>query len=391
MSLKKLDDQYVLHTYARREIAFERGRNATLFDENGRDYVDFTSGIGVNSIGCGNRVLAQAIAKQAEAMLHSSNLYVIRPQAELAQKIASLSGLDARVFFSNSGAEANEGASKLARKYGEKTGRHKSITLKNSFHGRTIAPLKATAHAKFHAHFGPFPDGFIYAENLSQAAKLIDRETIAVMLEAVQGEGGVEPLERAEFLELAEILKREDVLLIADEIQCGVYRCGEFTASQTYGVAPDIFTLAKGLGGGVPIGAVVTRLKDTFEYGDHGSTFGGNFLATRAALTTLEILGDRYECGELKRTIDYFDDFCRAIALNFPQLFTGVKGLGLMKAIVAKDGAKQKAIIDAAHANGVLVLRAGENHVRLLPPLTIGFDEIEEGFKRLNRACKAIV
>ncbi|MDR1912485.1 MAG: aminotransferase class III-fold pyridoxal phosphate-dependent enzyme [Helicobacteraceae bacterium] len=386
--LKELDDRFVLHTYARREIAFERGQNATLFDEDGRDYIDFTSGIGVNSIGHNNARLVETIAKQASKILHSSNLYLIRPQIELAQKIAALCAQDSRVFFANSGAEANEGAIKLARKFGEKSGRHKIVTLKNSFHGRTIATLKATAQERFHEHFGPFPDGFIYAENLAQIETLIDRQTIGVMLEVVQGEGGIAPLDKRELQKLAALLAKKKLLLIADEIQCGIYRCGEFSAARIYDVQPDITTFAKGLGGGVPIGAVVTTLKEVFDYGDHGSTFGGNFLSASAALTTLTVLEELQKSGALQRSIDYFGDMCRSLALNFPNLFIGVAGLGLMKAIVAKDAQTQKAILDKAHEKRVLVLRAGANHIRLLPPLTIAQEEINEGFKRLEAACR---
>ncbi|MDR2152676.1 MAG: aminotransferase class III-fold pyridoxal phosphate-dependent enzyme [Helicobacteraceae bacterium] len=390
MTLKELDDAYVLHTYARGEIALSRGQNARVFDESGGDYIDFASGIGVNSIGHNNDRLVAAIADQAAKILHGSNLYLNRNQALLAEKLARLSGMDTRAFFANSGAEANECAIKIARKYGEKRGRFKIITLKNSFHGRTIATLKATGQDKFHEHFAPFPDGFVYASDLDEAAKLIDKQTIGVMVEIVQGEGGVVPLESDKLRALAKRLKKDKLLLIADEIQCGIYRCGEFLASQIYGVQPDIFTLAKGLGGGVPIGAAATTLKEVFSHGDHGSTFGGNFLATRAALTTLEILEELRESGELARTIDYFADRCRAVALNFPRLFTGVAGLGLMKALIAKDAQTRAAIMAAACENRLLVLRAGETHIRMLPPLTIGKEEIGEGFARLETACRRL-
>ncbi|MDR0664846.1 MAG: aminotransferase class III-fold pyridoxal phosphate-dependent enzyme [Helicobacteraceae bacterium] len=390
MTLKELDDQYVLHTYARRQIAFERGQNARAFDENRNDYIDFTSGIGVNSIGHNNPRLVCAIAEQAGRILHGSNLYLNRNQAELAQTIARLSGMNTRTFFANSGAEANECAIKIARKYGEKSGRYKIITLKNSFHGRTIAALKATAQDKFHEHFGPFPDGFAYADDLDDALKLIDGRTIGVMVEIVQGEGGVVPMNKEKIKKLAARLKKDRLLLIADEIQCGVYRCGEFLASQIYGVEPDIFTLAKGLGGGVPIGAAATTLKEVFIYGDHGSTFGGNFLAAKAALVTLDVLERLQASGELQKTIDYFGDRCRAIALNFPNLFVGVTGIGLMKALIARDEQTRGAIIDAAHANRLLALRAGETHIRLLPPLTVTKEEINEGFARFESACRLV-
>ncbi|MDR3163125.1 MAG: aminotransferase class III-fold pyridoxal phosphate-dependent enzyme [Helicobacteraceae bacterium] len=389
MDIFELDSAFVLHTYARRKIAFERGENATLFDQNGDDYIDFASGIGVNSVGHGNGRLAAAIADQASKIIHSSNLYTIAIQARLAERVVRLSGLDARVFFANSGAEANEGAIKLARKYGQNSGRFEIITLRNSFHGRTIATLKATGQEKFHARFGPFPDGFVYAADTEDVLRKIGGRTAAAMVELVQGEGGVLPLDEEAVRNLAAELKKRDILLIADEVQTGVFRSGEFTASIGYSIEPDIFTLAKGLGGGVPIGAVVTTKKELFEYGDHASTFGGNFLSARAAYTVLEILEEIKNSGKLARTIGYFARKNGEISAKYPRLFLGEAGVGLMRALIAKDDLIQQAVLERAHKERVLVLRSGGSRVRMLPPLTISKEEIDLGFQRLDSACRA--
>ncbi|GHV07061.1 acetylornithine aminotransferase [Campylobacterota bacterium] len=390
MNTKELDDEFVLHSYARRAIVFTHGVNATLYDENGCDYIDFTAGIGVSSVGHGNEKLLAAISDQTAKIIHCSNLYLNSAQAQLAATLVRLCEIDGRCFFANSGAEANEGAIKIARKYGEKRGRYKIITLANSFHGRTIATLKATGQPKFHEHFAPFPDGFVYAEDLAGVEPLIDDLTAAVMIEPVQGEGGVTALNKNELTKLAKILRDRDILLIADEIQCGVFRSGNFLAGKTLGISPDVITLAKGLAGGVPIGAVITNRKDVFEYGDHGSTFGGNLLSSCGALAVLDVLEALQKSGKLALTINHFSTQCALIATDFPRLFTGETGLGLMRALITVDEKTQKAIIDKAHDHGVLVLRAGNNQVRLLPPLTITNAEIDEGFSRLAAVCRAL-
>jgi acetylornithine/N-succinyldiaminopimelate aminotransferase len=245
--LKQLDSDYILPTYSRNYTEFVRGENATLFDESGNDYIDFTSGIGVVSVGHGNKVLSDALSKQVSEMIHTSNLYAIRPQAEAAKAIVEQSGYDMQCFFANSGAEANEGAIKIARKYGEvgdEIKRYKIITLEKSFHGRTISALKATGQEAMHNYFGPFPDGFSYAKNIDDIESMIDDHTVAVMIELVQGEGGIEALDKEKVQKLASMLKEKDVLLIIDEVQTGVYRTGQMLASNHYDLEPDIITLA---------------------------------------------------------------------------------------------------------------------------------------------------
>jgi acetylornithine aminotransferase len=392
--MEKLDKEYVLHTYNREYINFIKGDNATLFDEESNDYIDFTSGIGVVSVGHGNQRVADVICNQAKNILHISNLFYIEPQAVLAEKIVKTSGMDGRIFFANSGAEANEGALKIARKYGEKNGeidRYKIITIENSFHGRTISTLKATGQEKMHlSYFGPYPDGFSYAKNIADIYNKIDEKTVAVMLELIQGEGGVTPFDKEEIQKLASFLKEKDILLIVDEVQTGIYRTGEFLASNVYEIEPDIITMAKGLGGGVPIGAVFTKHKDILKPGEHGSTFGGNYLVTAAAIEVLNILEEYKESGKLDENFIYFETELQKIADEFNELFIGVSGFGMMRALRAKSADIQSAVIKNAFTNRLLVLKAGNNAVRMLPPITISKDEMKIGFERLREALREI-
>jgi acetylornithine aminotransferase len=392
-NIKELDKKYVLPTYARADVEFVSGNNARLVDANGKNYIDFASGIAVCSVGHANKRVNDAICKQLSNITHTSNLYYIAPQAKAAQKIVEASGYDMKCFFGNSGAEANEGAIKIARKFGEKEGelkRYKVITLQHSFHGRTITTVKATGQAYMHNYFGPYPDGFVYADDINHVESLVDDHTCAVMIELVQGEGGVQPLDREAVQKLAKFLKSKDVLLIIDEVQTGVYRTGKFLASNYYDIEPDVVTLAKGLGGGVPIGVVMTTLKDVFSAGDHGSTFGGNFLSTTAACEVVDILDEMYESGELQKSIDYFDSELEKFYTAHRDLFTSKVGIGMMCGLRAKDSDTLAKIISNAREEGVIVLRAGRDTLRLLPALTITKEEIDEGFKALNRALSSL-
>ncbi len=373
----------LLNTYSRFDINFVKGKNATLFDENGNEYIDFTSGIGVVSVGHGNERLARALCNQAKNIIHISNLYRIKPQEELATLIIKKSGIDGGVFFCNSGAEANETAIKIARKYGEVNGevkRYKIITLKNSFHGRTISTLKATGQEKFHHYFGPFPDGFTYADDIEDIYNKIDEKTIGVMIELIQGEGGVNPFDKEEVKKLEKELKKRDILLIVDEVQTGVFRVGKFLASNLYEIKPDIITLAKGLGGGVPIGAVLTRLTDVLKPGDHGSTFGGNYLSTTAGIEVINIL----EKVNLKEIIEYFENKLLEILKEYSDYFNSMSGYGLMRALKVKNSKLRDDIVNNAFKNRLLILKAGENSLRFLPPLTISKEEVDKGFDRLK-------
>ena len=393
-TLEELDKKYVLHTYVRDYTNFVKGTGATLYDENGRDYIDFASGIAVNSVGHNHPKLVEAICKQAQSIIHISNLQVIEPQVKLAEKIVELSGYDMAVFFGNSGAEANEGAIKIARKYGEtkfKNKRYKVITLEHSFHGRTITTVKATGQESFHtSNFSPYPEGFSYEKNIDAVYNAIDEETVAVLIELVQGEGGVEPFDKAEIQKLTAYLKEKDILLIVDEVQTGVYRTGEFLASNLYEIEPDIITLAKGLGGGVPIGAVMTKHKEVLVPGDHGSTFGGNYLSTAAGLAVLEILESYYESGAVGEALIYFEEKLQNIAKSYTNLFEKEVGIGLMRGLRAKSAEIQKEVIAQAMSEGLIVLKAGRNTVRFLPSITISKVEMDEGFKRLENALNKV-
>ncbi len=394
MTLEELDKKYVLQTYNRNYTNFVKGQGSTLYAENGDDYIDFASGIAVNSVGHNNPTLVKALKEQVEKIIHISNLQVIEPQAKLAEKICTLAKYDGAIFFANSGAEANEGAIKIARKYGETKfdkKRYKVITLEHSFHGRTITTVKATGQESFHTpNFSPYPDGFSYVDGLEAVYENLDDETVAVMIELVQGEGGVQPFEKEAIQKLAEHLKEKDVLLIVDEVQTGIYRTGAMLASNMYEIEPDIITMAKGLGGGVPIGAVMTKHKEVLSAGDHGSTFGGNYLSTRAGLAVLEVLSDMDNSGQLTETLAYFTIKLKEIQKKYAHLFTAEVGLGLMRGLRVKDNDTMKALLSKAMEKQLIVLPAGRNTVRFLPALTITVSEIDEGFKRFEEAISTL-
>jgi len=394
MNLEQIDKQYVLNTYARNYVNFIKGENATLFDDKENNYIDFTSGIGVVSVGHGNKKVANTICNQVSNITHISNLYAIKPQALLAQKIIELSGYDMGCFFGNSGAEANEGAIKIARKYGQErfdNKKFKVVTLENSFHGRTITTVKASGQTSMHKDsFSPYPDGFSFDASIKDIYNSIDEQTIAVMIELVQGEGGVQPLDKKDVQELAKYLKEKSILLIVDEVQTGAYRTGEFLASNLYDIEPDIITMAKGIGGGVPIGVVLTKHKDLLIPGDHGSTFGGNYLSTSAALSVCEILEDIKKDGTLNDTIKYFNTKIEQFYQDHKDIFLSNVGIGLMKGLRVKDANTLSDIINKSFQAGVLVLKAGQNTLRFLPPLTITQNEINLGFQRLEKAISLI-
>ena len=394
MNLEQQDKQYVLQTYARNYTNFVKGVGSTLYDDNGKDYIDFASGIGVNSVGHTNDTLTKALCTQAQNIIHISNLQVIEPQVKLAQRVVELSGYDMGIFFANSGAEANEGAIKIARKYGETkfdNKRYKVITLEHSFHGRTITTVKATGQESFHTpHFSPYPDGFSYEKSIEDVYKAIDNETVAVLIELVQGEGGVQPFDKGEIQKLAQHLKSKEILLIVDEVQTGVYRTGEFLASNLYEIEPDIITLAKGLGGGVPIGAVMTKHKEVLSAGDHGSTFGGNYLSCAAGLAVLEVLSPLYDNGTIDETLLYFSAKLKEIAQSYTHLFEKEVGLGLMRGLRAKSAEIQGKILQESMREGLILLKAGRNTVRFLPSITISKNEIDEGFERFEKVISSL-
>ncbi|OCL86452.1 Acetylornithine aminotransferase [Aliarcobacter thereius] len=380
-------NSYILPLYNRLEVGFVKGKKSILYDEKGKNYVDFASGVGVNSLGYANKKVVKTIKQQANKIVHSSNIYQIKSQEKCAKKIVELSSYDMKCFFCNSGAEANESAIKLARKYGNikfKTPKYKIITIKNSFHGRTIATLKATAQEDKHKYFAPYPDGFVYANDINEAINMIDDSTVAVMLELILGEGGILMQDIHQVKELEKVLKEKKLLLIIDEVQTGVYRSGNFLLSQYFGIKPDIVTLAKGLASGIPIGLMMTSLKNIFTFGDHGSTFGGNHLSTTVCSKVLNILEKYSNSGELNENIKYFNSCLQYIINKYPNIFLKKSGFGFMQGLVLKDENLLNDIINLALKNGVLVLKSGKNIIRFLPPIIITKSEITEGFQRFE-------
>ena len=383
------ENKYLLPLYNRLDVAFVKGKKAILYDEKNKDYIDFASGVGVNSLGYANKKIVKTIKEQAKNILHSSNIYHIKPQEKCAKKIVELSTYDMQCFFCNSGAEANESAIKLARKYGNISfpkPKYKIITIKNSFHGRTIATLKATAQEDKHKYFGPYPDGFIYAEDINEAISLIDDYTVAVMLELIQGEGGIFMQDISQIKKLEKTLKEKKLLLIVDEIQTGVYRSGNFLISQYFKIKPDIITLAKGLATGIPIGVMMTSVKDIFTFGDHGSTFGGNHLSTTVSCKVLDILEKYSNSGTLQENMKFFDSYLLYFMNKYPNLFVQKNGHGFMQGLVLKDDTKLNELIKSSLKNGLLILKSGKNIIRFLPPLNITKKEMIKGFKRFENS-----
>ncbi|MCI9274171.1 MAG: aspartate aminotransferase family protein [Clostridiales bacterium] len=381
--LKQQESQCMMPTYGRFPVALVSGKGAVATDTEGRQYIDFTSGIGVNSLGYCDDGWVKAVSRQAAALQHISNLYYSDVQTELAARLCKLTGYS-KVFLCNSGAEANECAIKLARKYSvEKYGRQRSsiVTLQNSFHGRTITTLAATGQEVFHNYFFPFTEGFSYARanDMDSVRSCVDDSTCAVFIELIQGEGGVLPMERAFVQQLSQFCKERDILLMIDEVQTGVSRTGSLYCYQQYGVQPDVFTSAKGLGGGVPIGACLCTetLGEVLSQGQHGTTFGGNPIACAAALEVLSRVAEE----EFLQQVTQKGDYLKSKLEEIPGI-TSVRGMGMMLgAELQKDNAKEIAAKCVEH--GLLILTA-KNFLRLLPPLTITDEEMEKGLQILR-------
>ena len=380
MQTRQVDQTYVAGTYGRFDAAMASGSGASYQDEEGKTYIDFGTGIGVTLFGACDPEWVKAVTDQLTTLGHTSNLYYTAPQAQLAELLCQRTGMK-KVFYGNSGAEANECALKVARRYGEDTGRSVIVTLRNSFHGRTIATLAATGQDKFHAHFGPFPDGFRYIPaNDCDAleAALSQGDVCAILMEMIQGEGGVIPLDKT-YVQLAEKLCREkDILLMVDEVQTGNGRTGSLYAYMQYGVQPDVVTTAKGLGGGLPIGACLLgeKCEHTLGKGDHGSTFGGNPVCAAAALNVISRLDDTVFEGVKQR-----EAFIRSELTGVPGV-KSITGMGLMLGIEVEKPAAE--IAAACLKDGLMVLTAHEK-VRLLPPLNISFDQLRQGIAILKK------
>lgn len=383
------DNDYVLHTYNRNPIVLEKGYGLHAQSPEGEKYLDFTSGIGVNSLGYCDMDWADAVAAQAHKLQHTSNLYYTAPCSKLAKRLCRRTGM-AKVFFGNSGAEANEGAIKTARKYSFDhygAGRDTVITLVNSFHGRTIATLTATGQDVFHNYFGPFNEGFAYAPagDLDALKAMVDSRTCAVMLELVQGEGGVVALDADYVHAVRALCDEKDLILIVDEVQTGVGRTGTFLCCEHYGLKPDIVTLAKGLGGGLPIGAVLVNSKVAggMGPGTHGSTFGGNPVVCAGANVVLDKLDDSTMAHINERAIQL-----RAGLARLPHV-RSVSGIGLMAGIEFEDGIAAADVLAACREKGLLVLTA-KTRLRLLPPLVVSEHEVEAALAILGEVLAAM-
>ena len=379
--LKEKDGAYVAGTYNRFSADIYEGKGATLRSEDGKEYIDFGSGIAVNSFGVNDEAWKEAVIAQINKMQHASNNYYTRPQAELAELLCKRTGAG-KVFFSNSGAEANECAIKTARKYsfdkyGE--GRYHIVTLKNSFHGRTMATLTATGQDAMHKYFMPFLDGFAYAEPTFAGVKAeCGNGTCAVMLELVQGEGGVNALPVDDVKKLEKFCKERDILLIIDEVQTGNGRTGSLYAYMQYGISPDIVTTAKGLAGGLPLGATMffEKTQNTLTAGDHGSTFGGNPVSCAGAISVLSRIDDK-----LLLEVQGKSAYMRTYLGRMPNV-VGVSGLGLMIGLELKNK-NAREVAERCLERGLIVLTA-KSRLRLLPPLTVSKAEMDAGLKILN-------
>ena len=377
-TIKHDEQQYMMHTYGRFQTALVSGKGAVAKDVDGKEYIDFTSGIGVNCLGYCDDGWVKAVSEQAAKIQHISNLYYSPLQTEVSKKLCELTGFD-KVFLCNSGAEANECAIKIARKYSfDKygNGRQKIITLVNSFHGRTVTTLAATGQDVFHNFFFPFTEGFKYAEanNIDSLKKYVDDEVCAVFIELIQGEGGVMPLDKEFVAEIEKICKEKDILLMIDEVQTGISRTGAFYCYQNYGIKPDVVTSAKGLAGGLPMGACLCseKLSDVMSAGTHGTTFGGNPIACAAAKEVLS----RVTTEEFLKEVNEKGNYIRGKLQKIGNV-REVRGMGMMIGIVTeKDNAKE--IAKKCVENGLLILTA-KNLLRLLPPLNITYEEIDRG------------
>ncbi len=374
----------LMNTYGATTV-ITKGNGCYLYDDNNKEYIDFTSGIGVNCLGYNDPDWTEAVTKQVTTLQHCSNLFLNPATVTLSNKLTQLAGMS-KVFFANSGAEANEGAIKLARKYSsDKYGnnRGKVLTLKQSFHGRTMLTLKATGQPeKFHKYFFPFPEGFDYVEanNIDAFKSALTDDVCAIMMEAIQGEGGVHPLNKEFVQEVVKICNEKDILVIFDEVQCGIGRTGKLFGFNNFDIKPDIVSCAKGLGAGLPMGAVLCneKLKDVFNPGDHGSTFGGNPVSCAGALVVLDKLCNENSYNEINKKGQLIKDLINKANLSN---VVEIRGMGLMLGIEIKENSAD--IRKKAEENGILVLTAGPKVIRLLPPLVISEDDIKKGINVL--------
>lgn len=393
--IKSLDKKRIANTYSRHNMAASSGKGARCYDTDGKEYIDFTAGIGVNSLGYCDEGWLRAVTEQLNKLQHCSNLYYTEPQVKVAEMLTSRTGMQ-KVYFANSGAEANETAIKTARKYGytRKGLEHganggkdiagKIITLKNSFHGRTLGAMTATGQPNYQENFGPLPNGFEYctANDIQQLTELTDDNTCAIMMEIVQGEGGVRQLDREFVKAAAELCEEKDILLIIDEVQTGIGRTGKLFAYEHFGIKPDIVTFAKGIGGGLPMGGVLfgEKVCNVLEPGNHGTTYGGNPVVCAGAVEVLTRIDEEFLVDVRKKSA-----YLKAKLLEIPGV-TDVSGLGFMLGVTL-DAKPAADFVKDALAAGLMTLTAKEK-VRLLPPLTITYEEMDKGLEIFRKVCK---
>ena len=383
--------EFVMNTYGRFSIAPVKGKGSYVWDANGKQYLDFISGIAVCGLGHCHPELVKVLKDQVDTLWHVSNLYWIKPQVEAAEKLVQISGLG-KAFFCNSGAEANEAAIKLARKYfyrRQESHKNHIIVFKESFHGRTLATVTATGQSKYQEGFAPLPEGFVYAEynNRDSVKKMVTKNTCAIMLEPVQGEGGIHPADMDFLRGLRELCNKEELLLIFDEVQCGMGRTGHFFAFQSYGIKPDIVTMAKSLGGGIPIGAMLAtdEAASGFAPGDHASTFGGNPLATAVACKVIDLISDPAFLKQVEESGRYLQE---SLSQIIDDRIVGIRGRGLMVGMEFNIDVKE--LIGLCMDQGLLLLNAGPRVLRFVPPLNISQTEINQGVAILKEALKEL-
>ncbi|MBN7772154.1 aspartate aminotransferase family protein [Clostridium aminobutyricum] len=387
LEMKKKEKEYILQTYNRNDLCLTSGKGAICYTPEGKELIDFSSGIGVNSLGFCDTGWVEAISKQAAMLQHVSNLFYTEPCVNVAEMLVERSGMK-RVFFANSGAEANEGAIKTARKYGNTkygNGRNEIITLDNSFHGRTMATITATGQKHYHKFFDPFVQGFTYIEanDLSQLQDSINDKTCAIIIETVQGEGGVLPLDKNYVKQVEQLCKDKDILFIIDEVQTGIGRTGTLFSYEQFDVTPDIVTVAKGLGAGLPIGAVLfgEKCENVLVYGDHGTTFGANPVTCAGAEYVLHKI-DADFLQEVSKKGEYIKS-----AIGAMPGVKEVSGLGMMLG-VSLEGKTAGEVVTNCIQEGLLLLTA-KDRVRLLPPLTITYEEMDKGLEILKKVLSA--
>ena len=387
LNTKEKDLKYIMHTYGRYDVALKSGKGAVAYDENGKKYIDVSSGIGVNSLGYCNDGWVQAVTKQAGKIQHMSNYFYSEQSSNLAEKLCTLTGLS-KVCFGNSGAEANECAIKIARKYsfdkyGE--GRNGIITLKNSFHGRTVTTLSATGQDVFHNYFFPFTEGFSYVEagDMNALKNAVNKNTCAVMLELIQGEGGVNILDKDYVQSLVKFCNENDILVIVDEVQTGIGRTGKLFAFENYEILPDLVTVAKGLGGGLPIGLCMCgeKLKDVMSPSTHGTTFGANPVVCAGANYVLDTITVDGFLDDVNKKGAYIEE-----KVSKFENVKNVRRMGLMIGIELKSGNAHDIAVKCVE-NGLLIITA-KDLLRMLPPLVITYDEIDEALKILENTLK---